>query len=246
MNSSLISLTTYDREISHPQLKNKFGRSGIRSWVSWIRSPTCWPLDHGCLMEEMLSFNILNQWYKMYLCYKNRLRSRFCSFSVHFFVFWVCSDLQGHHGSFCEHPRSSWHPLKPKIHAKIARNRQKTAAFLFMVHIGILRRMLQPLKAMMSLEVKASKSKTSYKNCFKTRSEIQCTAIHIALHCFPHKETRLHKPSLSCQAIMNLLDFCVLRLPWPPRTYTGSPLLFWIKSVAKFDIKVKLTTWIGH
>ena len=26
----------------------------------------------------------------------------------------------------------------------------------------------------------------------------------------------------------------------------GSPLLFWIKSVAKFDIKVKVTTWIGH
>ena len=26
----------------------------------------------------------------------------------------------------------------------------------------------------------------------------------------------------------------------------GSPLPFWIKSVAKFDIKVKVTTWIGH
>ena len=24
------------------------------------------------------------------------------------------------------------------------------------------------------------------------------------------------------------------------------PLLFWIKSVAKFDVKVKVTTWIGH
>ena len=24
------------------------------------------------------------------------------------------------------------------------------------------------------------------------------------------------------------------------------PLLFWIKSVAKIDIKVKVTTWIGH
>ena len=35
--------------------------------------------------------------------------------------------------------------------------------------------------------------------------EIQC--------CFPPKETRLHKRSLSWQAIVNLLDFCVLRLP---------------------------------
>ena len=26
----------------------------------------------------------------------------------------------------------------------------------------------------------------------------------------------------------------------------GSPLLIWIQSVAKFDIKVKVTTWIGH
>ena len=26
----------------------------------------------------------------------------------------------------------------------------------------------------------------------------------------------------------------------------GSPLLFWIQSVAKFVIKVKVTTWIGH
>ena len=26
----------------------------------------------------------------------------------------------------------------------------------------------------------------------------------------------------------------------------GSPLLFWIWSVAKFDIKVKVTTWIWH
>ena len=26
----------------------------------------------------------------------------------------------------------------------------------------------------------------------------------------------------------------------------GSPILFWISSVAKFDIKVKVTTWIGH
>ena len=26
----------------------------------------------------------------------------------------------------------------------------------------------------------------------------------------------------------------------------GSPLLFWIKYVAKFDIKAKVTIWIGH
>ena len=143
----------------------------------------------------------------------------FCSFSVHFFVFWVCSDLQGHHGSFCEHPRSSWHPLKPKIHAKIARNRQKTAAFLFMVHIGILRRMLQPLKCSQSHDVLCLKMQLKF-----------IIRLYI-LHSFPHKETRLHKPSLSWQAIANLLDFCVLRQPWPPRTSWHSKenacLLLW-------------------
>ena len=41
----------------------------------------------------------------------------------------------------------------------------------------------------------------------------------IAQHCFTPKETWLHKLSFSWQVIANLLDFCVLRLPWPPRMW---------------------------
>ena len=66
MNSSLISLT-YHREIIHPQLKKSFGRARIRIRVSCIRSPTWLPLDHGCFMEKLLTFNNLNQLHKMYV-----------------------------------------------------------------------------------------------------------------------------------------------------------------------------------
>ena len=66
MNSSLISLT-YHREIIHPQLKKSFGRARIWTRVSWIRSQTWLPLNHVCFMEQLLTFNNLNQLHKMYV-----------------------------------------------------------------------------------------------------------------------------------------------------------------------------------
>ena len=52
----------------------------------------------------------------------------------------------------------------------------------------------------------------------KNAIEIQRTTVLSTWRCFKPKETRLHKPSLSWQAIANLLVFCVLRLPWSPGT----------------------------
>ena len=52
----------------------------------------------------------------------------------------------------------------------------------------------------------------------KNAIEIQRTTVLSTWRCFKPKETRLHKPSLSWQAIANLLIFCVLRLPWSPGT----------------------------
>ena len=125
---------------------------------------------------------------------------------------------------------------------------------IFVDGIHFVRRMPRILKFqknILSSEVKASKSKNLSKilskNCLKMQSKfsVRRYVLHGTALC-PHKETPLHESSLSWQAITNLLDFCVLRLPWPLRTSwhgkENACLLLW-DSKEKQKMKIHLETF---
>ena len=161
-----------------------------------------------------------------------RSRSRFCSFFYTFFwvlrlswpsktswqFLWTSSKFISSKEVFKRYKNSFKHEQKRGRFLAVSRDFRTNFCFL---RLPWPQRMFKEA-AMMSTEVMViSKSKNSYKNCLKMRSKFSISSNEgvTFINFFPPKETRLHKQSLSWQEIVNLFDFCVLRLPWPPRMW---------------------------